>query len=75
MTPLEFQMLHLLVEHRGEVISRDDFLDQIWGADNLVVSVRTIDSHMANIRKKLEDDPSNPKHIISIRGVGYKLFD
>ncbi len=72
-TPLEFQMLHLLIKQKGEVITRDDFLDLIWGEDNLVVTSRTIDSHIANIRKKLEDDPSNPKLLISIRGVGYKL--
>jgi DNA-binding response OmpR family regulator len=74
-TLLEFQMLKLLVEKIGQVISRDDFLDQIWGENNLVVTERTIDSHMANIRKKIEDDPSNPKYILSVRGVGYKLKD
>ena len=74
-TPLEFQMLHLLIKQKGEVITRDDFLDLIWGEDNLVVTSRTIDSHIANIRKKLEDDSSNPRLIISIRGVGYKLND
>ncbi len=74
-TPLEFQMLRLFVKQKGEVITRDDFLDQIWGEDNLVVSSRTIDSHIANIRKKIEEDPSNPKFITSIRGVGYKLND
>lgn len=74
-TPLEFQMLKLLIQKKEQVVTRDDFLDKIWGEDNLVVSSRTIDSHIANIRKKMEDDPSNPKHIISIRGVGYKLMD
>jgi DNA-binding response OmpR family regulator len=74
-TPLEFQMLRLFIEQKGEVITRDDFLDLIWGEDNLVVTTRTIDSHIANIRKKLEEEPSNPKLIISIRGVGYKLND
>ena len=74
-TPLEFQMLHLLIKQKGEVITRDDFLDLIWGEDNLVVTSRTIDSHISNIRKKLEDDPSNPTFITSIRGVGYKLND
>ncbi len=74
-TPLEFQMLRLFVKQKGEVLTRDDFLDQIWGEDNLVVSSRTIDSHIANIRKKIEEDPSNPKFITSIRGVGYKLND
>ena len=74
-TPLELQMLQLLVKRKGEVLTRDDFLDLIWGEDNLVVTSRTIDSHIANIRKKLEDDPSNPRFITSIRGVGYKLND
>ena len=74
-TPLEFQMLRLLVKQKGEVLTRDDFLDQIWGEDNLIVTSRTIDSHIANIRKKIEDDPSNPRLITSIRGVGYRLND
>jgi DNA-binding response OmpR family regulator len=75
LTPLEFQMLKLFIQRKGEVISRDDFLDRIWGEDNTYVSFRTVDSHIANIRKKIEDDPSNPKHIISIRGVGYKFIE
>ncbi|GAG54044.1 unnamed protein product [marine sediment metagenome] len=75
LTPLEFQMLKLFIQRKAEVISRDDFLDRIWGEDNTYVSFRTVDSHIANIRKKIEDDPSNPKHIISIRGVGYKFID
>ena len=75
LTPLEFQMLKLFIQRKGEVISRDYFLDKVWGEDNTYVSFRTVDSHIANIRKKIEDDPSNPKHIISIRGVGYKFID
>ena len=72
-TTLEFMMLKLLSDKRGQVVTRNDFLNQIWGENNTVVTERTIDSHIANIRKKLEDDPSNPKYIISIRGFGYKL--
>ncbi len=75
LTPLEFHLLKLLIKKKGEVLTRDDFLDGVWGEDNLTVSDRTVDSHIANIRKKLEDDPSNPKHIISVRGVGYKFVD
>jgi DNA-binding response OmpR family regulator len=75
LTPLEFLLMKLLIQRKGEVLSRDDFLDGVWGEDNLSVSDRTVDSHIANIRKKLEDDPSNPRHIISIRGVGYKFVD
>jgi len=74
-TPLEFQMLKLFIQKKEQVISRDDFLDKIWGEENTYVSMRTVDSHIANIRKKIEDDPSHPKHIISIRGMGYKFID
>ena len=75
LTPLQFQMLKLLIQKKREVISRDEFLDEIWGRDNVWISHRTIDSHIANIRKKIEDDPSHPSHILSIRGVGYKFID
>jgi DNA-binding response OmpR family regulator len=75
LTPLEFHLMRLLIQRKGEVLTRDDFLDGVWGEDNLSVSDRTVDSHIANIRKKLEDDPAHPKHIISVRGVGYKFVD
>lgn len=75
LTPLEFHMLKVLIQNKEQVITRNDFLDKIWGEDNMVVSSRTVDSHIVNIRKKIEDDPSQPKYIISIRGVGYKLID
>ncbi len=75
LTPLEFRMLKLLIEKKGQVISRDDFLDHIWGEENVSVSFRTVDSHIANIRKKIEDDPANPKYILSLRSIGYKFAD
>jgi DNA-binding response OmpR family regulator len=74
-TPLEFQLLQFFVKNKGIVLTREQILEQVWGEQNVVISLRTIDSHMASIRKKLEDDPSNPKFIINIRGVGYKLTD
>ena len=74
-TPLEFQVLQLFVKNIGQVITRDEILEEVWGEQNMVISLRTIDSHIANIRKKLEDDPANPKYILNIRGVGYKLTD
>ncbi len=74
-TPLEFHMLKLFIKQKGQVLTRGDFLDKIWGEDNLIVSSKTIDTHIANIRKKLEDDASNPRFIKSIRGVGYKLIE
>ena len=75
LTPLEFHLMKLLIQRKGEALTRNDFLDGVWGEDNLAVSDRTVDSHIANIRKKLEDDPSLPKHIISVRGVGYKFVE
>ena len=75
LTPLEFHMLKLLIQKKGEVVRRDDFLDRLWGEDNVSVTFRTVDSHIANIRRKIEEDPANPKHIISLRGVGYKFVD
>ena len=75
LTTLEIHMLKFFIQNKGKVISRDSFLDRIWGEDNVSVSFRTVDSHIANIRKKIEDDPANPKHILSIRSVGYKFVD
>jgi two-component system alkaline phosphatase synthesis response regulator PhoP len=74
-TPLEFQLLQYFIRNRGRVLSRTELLEHVWGEQNVVISLRTIDSHVASIRKKLEDDLSNPKFIINIRGVGYKLTD
>lgn len=74
LTSLEFRILKILIQKKEEVVTRNDFLDAIWGTDEMVVSSRTIDSHIANIRKKIEDNPSNPKHIINVWGVGYKLI-
>ncbi len=72
LTALEFALLHLLVQHRNEVLSRDRILDEVWGED-VYVTPRTVDTHIANLRKKLEPDPSKPRFLLGVRGVGYKL--
>ena len=74
-TPLEFQLLQCLVRERGNVLSRNVILDRIWGEDNVVVTSRTIDSHIANIRRKIETDSAKPKWILSVHGIGYKLAE
>jgi two-component system alkaline phosphatase synthesis response regulator PhoP len=74
-TPLEFQLLQYFIRNRGRVLSRTELLEHVWGEHNVVISLRTIDSHVASIRKKLEEDLPNPKFILNIRGVGYKLTD
>jgi len=72
LTQKEFELLELLLRRAGQVITRDEFLDVIWGRD-IYITHRVIDTHMAALRKKLEDDPNHPKHILSVRGIGYKL--
>ena len=71
LTALEFKLLKFFIEHEGEVMTRDNILDETW--DDAIVSPRTIDPHIVHLRQKLEDDPANPEHITSVRGVGYKF--
>jgi DNA-binding response OmpR family regulator len=71
LTALEFNLLKFFIKHKGKVLTRDEMLDEAWG--DAIVSPRTIDPHIVHLRQKLEDDPSNPAHIVSIRGVGYKF--
>jgi DNA-binding response OmpR family regulator len=68
----EFQILKVLVIHEGEVVSRDQLIGEIWGYEDFPTE-RTIDTHIARLRQKLEDDPSQPKHIITVYGAGYKF--
>ncbi len=70
----EFQILKYFWQHRTEVVLREDLLQEIWGyTPENMPSTRTIDNHIVNLRKKLEDDQTNPKIILSIRGAGYKF--
>lgn len=72
LTALEFSLLHYLIQNKGLVASRDAILDEVWGRD-VYIQPRTVDKHIAELRKKIEDDPSLPEHIIGVRGVGYKF--
>jgi DNA-binding response OmpR family regulator len=68
----EFGVLRLLAARAGEVITRDELLDEVWGYDQYPTT-RTVDNHIALLRTKLEDDPSKPRHLLTVHGVGYKL--
>jgi len=72
LTALEYALLHFLIKHRDEVMSRDAILDEVWGK-NVIIAPQTVDKHISQLRKKVEGDPENPKHIIGVRGVGYKF--
>jgi DNA-binding response OmpR family regulator len=71
MTRREFQVLRALASHPGEVISRSELLDQVWGLE-VYPTTRTVDNHIASLRAKLERDAAEPVHILTVRGVGYK---
>jgi two-component system alkaline phosphatase synthesis response regulator PhoP len=68
----ELQLLRFLVDNRGKVVSRDDLLGKVWEYQS-GVSSRTLDVHVAWLRQKLEDNPQNPRHIHTVRGVGYRF--
>jgi two-component system alkaline phosphatase synthesis response regulator PhoP len=72
LSALEFRLLRHLIEHRGEVLGRDRLLDEVWGYGADVYS-RTVDQHVATLRRKIEADPHRPRHIVTVRGLGYKL--
>ena len=69
----EIQLLRLFLKHNGEVIDRFKLLDEIWGV-KYEGTTRTLDQHIAKLRQKIEDNPSNPKHIITVHGVGYRFY-
>ena len=72
LSPREFRLLHHFVEHRGEVVTREQLLDAVWGYDTIPFT-RTVDTHVAKLRKKIEDDPADPRHLITVHRVGYKF--
>jgi len=72
LTRREYALLRFLIEHSDDVVSRFEILDQVWG-DAASVYPRTVDTHVSRLRKKLEDDPENPRYIVGIRGVGYRF--
>ena len=73
LTALEYSLLHFLIMRKEQVVSRDDILNEVWGED-VYVYPRTVDTHIAHLRKKIEHDPANPVHIIGVRGIGYKFI-
>jgi len=74
LTALEAAVLRYLADHRGEVVTRDALLDKVWGYEKFPTT-RTIDNHILKLRKKIEDDPNHPRHILSVYGGGYRLVD
>jgi two-component system, OmpR family, alkaline phosphatase synthesis response regulator PhoP len=72
LSPVEFRLLEYLVERRGAVVTRDELLKNVWGVEGDTLS-RTVDVHVAGLRKKIEDDSRYPRFLLTVKGSGYKL--
>ena len=70
----EFRLLQYFIENAGQVIDRDTLLDAVWDYDEPPLT-RTVDMHVAKLRKKLEDEPADPKYIVTVHRLGYKLVE
>jgi len=68
----EFDLLELLLRNAGRVLTRGQLIDRVWGAD-YVGDTKTLDVHVKRLRAKIEADPSNPRHLVTVRGLGYKF--
>ncbi|MBI4918263.1 MAG: response regulator transcription factor [Acidobacteria bacterium] len=72
LTPREFAMLDFFVKHRGEVVTREQLLDSVWGYTTIPFT-RTVDTHVAKLRKKIEVNPDEPRHLVTVHRLGYKF--
>jgi DNA-binding response OmpR family regulator len=73
LTPKEFDLLVALLRRKGAVASRTELLGEVWEYANAEVETRTVDVHVAELRRKLEPDPAHPRHILTVRKKGYRL--
>jgi two-component system response regulator RegX3 len=73
-TPKEFELLHELLLAKGRLLTRDFLIGEVWGSD-YVGDTKTLDVHVKRLRQKIEDDPHRPRHVVTVRGLGYKFVD
>jgi two-component system alkaline phosphatase synthesis response regulator PhoP len=74
LSPREFELLRYLIERKGETVTRDQLLEDVWGYESYP-STRTVDTHIAKLRAKIGDSGSEPRYILTMHGVGYKFID
>jgi len=74
LSPREFELLRYMIERKGETVSREKLLEDVWGYESYP-STRTVDTHIAKLRAKIGDSGSEPRYILTIHGVGYKFID
>jgi DNA-binding response OmpR family regulator len=73
LTPIEFKLLRYLATHAGRPLTRGQIIEAVWGYDSDVYDERTVDVHVRHLREKLEQDPSDPRWLLTVRGHGYKF--
>ena len=72
LTAMEFKLLGAFIRRRGHLVSRAQLLDEVWGRGTFVTD-RAVDTHIANLRKKIEAEPAEPRYLVSVRGLGYRF--
>jgi two-component system alkaline phosphatase synthesis response regulator PhoP len=73
LSPREYRLMKYFIDHRHEVVTRDQLLDSVWGYDSFPLT-RTVDTHIAKLRHKIEENPSDPRWIVTVHRVGYKFI-
>jgi DNA-binding response OmpR family regulator len=72
LTPLDFKLLTALIHARGRLLTRNQLIDEVWGK-GVSITDRVVDNHILNLRRKLEENPAEPRHLLSVRGLGYRF--
>jgi DNA-binding response OmpR family regulator len=72
LTAIELKMIEIFLRNPGRVLTRAQVIDEVWGRD-VFVTDRVVDTHLVKLRRKMEADPANPRHIVSVRGIGYRF--
>jgi DNA-binding response OmpR family regulator len=72
LTPLELKVLETLVDARGRLLTRDQLIERVWGV-GVSITDRVVDNHIMNLRRKLEEKPTEPRYLLSVRGLGYRF--
>ena len=73
LTHKEFEIMRYFLDHHGQSISRDQLMEEVWGYE-AYPTTRTVDNHIVKLRKKIEQDPARPRHILTVHGIGYKYI-
>ena len=72
--PKEFELLEVFLRRKGRLLTRDYLIDEVWGPDYFG-DTKTLDVHVKRVRRKIEQDPHSPIHLVTVRGLGYKFVD